>query len=64
MLDGILNGVLSEEKFSTTGVTQGNLELPLPLNFLDSHQTKNSEMKSCTDPMFSLPLRRANPLGR
>ena len=64
MFDEILNGILSEEKFPTTGVTQGNFELPLPLNFLDSHQTQNNEMKSCTDPMSSLPLRRANPLGR
>ena len=29
MFDGILNVTLSEE-VSTTGVTQGNLELPLP----------------------------------
>ena len=29
MFDGILNVTLSEEKFSTTGVTQGNLELLL-----------------------------------
>ena len=37
MFDGILNVTLSEE-FSTTGVTQGNLELPLPPDSLDSHQ--------------------------
>ena len=29
LFDGILNVTLSEEKFSTTGVTQGNLELLL-----------------------------------
>ena len=39
MFDGILNVTLSEE-VSTTGVTQGNLELPLPSNSLDSHQTQ------------------------
>ena len=39
MFDGILNVTLSEE-VSTTGVTQGNLELPLPPDSLDSHQTQ------------------------
>ena len=39
MLDRIRNRTLSEE-VSTTAVTQGNLELPLPLDFLDSHQTQ------------------------
>ena len=34
MFDGILNVTLSEE-VSTTGVTQGNLELPLPPDSLD-----------------------------
>ena len=43
MFDGILNATLSE-KASTTGVTQENLELPLPLNSLDSHQTQNNKM--------------------
>ena len=28
------------EEVSTTGVTQGNLELPLPSDSLDSHQTQ------------------------
>ena len=37
MFDGILNVTLSEELF-TTGVTLGNLELPLLPNSLDSHQ--------------------------
>ena len=39
MFDGILNATLSEEPY-TTGVKQGNLELPLPPNSLDSHQIK------------------------
>ena len=34
MSDGILNVNLSE-KVSTTGVTQGNQKLPLPLDSLD-----------------------------
>ena len=38
MYDRILNVTLSEELF-TTGITQRNLELPLPPNSLDSHQT-------------------------
>ena len=40
MFEGVLNATLSEEKVSTTAVTQGNLELPLPPNSLDLHQTK------------------------
>ena len=35
--DRILNATLSEENVSTTRVTQGNLESPLPPNSLDSH---------------------------
>ena len=38
MFDKILNATLSEEKVSTTRVTQGNLELPLPPNSLDTKQ--------------------------
>ena len=34
MFDGMLNVTLSEE-VSTTGVTQGNLKLPLPPDSLD-----------------------------
>ena len=34
MFDEILNATLSEE-VSTTGATQGNLELPLPPNSFD-----------------------------
>ena len=37
MFDRILNVTLSEE-VSTTRVTQGNLELPLPPNSLDTKQ--------------------------
>ena len=37
MFDRVLNVTLTEEKVSTTGVTQGNLELLLPPNSLDSH---------------------------
>ena len=40
MFDGVLNTTLSEEKVSTTVVTQGNLELPLLPSSLDSHQTE------------------------
>ena len=35
--DRILNATLSEKNVSTTRVTQGNLESPLPPNSLDSH---------------------------
>ena len=43
MFDRILNvGIIawrkSEEKFSTAGVTQENLGLPLPPNSFDLHQ--------------------------
>ena len=40
MFDGILIVTLSEEKISTTGSIQGNHKLPLPPNYLDSHQTQ------------------------
>ena len=39
MFDGILHVTLSQEKVSTTGVTQGNLELLCP-NSPDSHKTQ------------------------
>ena len=39
MFDGFLNVTMCEE-VSTTGVTQGKLELPLPPDSLDSHQTQ------------------------
>ena len=38
MFDGILNANLSDEKVSTTGITQENPELHLPPNSLDSLQ--------------------------
>ena len=53
MFDGILNATLSEEKVFTAGVTQENLELPLPPISLDSYQTQNT-MKSWTEPTSSL----------
>ena len=39
MFDRFLKVTLCEED-STTGVTQGNLEHPLPPDSLDSHQTQ------------------------
>ena len=45
MFDGILNVTLSEEKVSTTGVTQRNLELLLRPNSPDSQQTQIQEYK-------------------
>ena len=57
MFDGILNVTLSEE-VSTTGVTQGNLKLPLPPDSLIHTKHSNNKMKSCADPMSSFPLRR------
>ena len=39
LFNGVLNVTLSEEKVSSTGITQGNLELLLSSNSLDSHQT-------------------------
>ena len=47
--------ILSDEKVSTTGVTQENLELPQPPNSLDSHLIQNNKIKSWTDPTSSLP---------
>ena len=47
-------GMILNEKVSTTGVTQENLELPLLPNSLDSHQTQNNKMKFLTDPTFLL----------
>ena len=52
MLDGILKATLSE-KVPPTGVTQENLELPLPPNSLDSHQTRNNKKKFWIDSTFS-----------
>ena len=54
MFGRILNATLPE-KFSTTEVTQEDLELPWLLNSLDSHQTQKNKMKFWTDPMLLLP---------
>ena len=43
MFEGLLNVTLSEEKISTAGVVQGNLELLLRPNSPDSHQTEIQE---------------------
>ena len=64
MFDGILNATLSEEKVSTIGVLQENLELPLPPNSLNSYQKQNIKMKSWTDPTSSLPWGRTHPLAK
>ena len=42
MFDRILNVFLPEE-VSTIGVTEGNLELPLPPNSLDLHQRQKTQ---------------------
>ena len=49
MFDGILNEAL-HEKFSTTGVTQENLDVPLPPNSLDSHQAQTNKIKFLAGP--------------
>ena len=49
MFDQILNVTPSEEKVSITGVTQGNLELPLRPNSPDSQKHKYKNMKFWTD---------------
>ena len=54
MFDWILNVTLPGELF-TTGFTQGNLELFLPPNSLDSHQIKNNMVKISTDPRSWFP---------
>ena len=64
MFDRILNATLSQEKVSTTWVTQGNLELSLPPNSLDSHETQNNKIIFRTDPTSSFPWRTTHPLGR
>ena len=45
MFDRILTATLSKEKISTTGVTQGNLELLLPPVSPDSPQTNTIRCK-------------------
>ena len=51
MFDRILNATLPE-RFSTTGVIQENLKLPLLPNSLDSHQTQNNKTKFLDGPRF------------
>ena len=55
MFDGILNVTPSEEKVSTTWVTQGNLELLLRPNSPDHTKHKYKKMKCWTDPTSSFP---------
>ena len=43
MFNEILNETLPEKKVSTTGATQGNLELLLRPNSPNSHQTQLQE---------------------
>ena len=63
MFAEILNATLSEE-VSAIGVTQWNLELPLPPNSLDSHSKhKNNKMKSWNDLTSSFPLGRTCSLN-
>ena len=63
MFDEILNVTLSEEA-STTGVTQENLELPLPSNSLDSHQTKKQQDEILDWPHVSISLKENSSTGR
>ena len=62
MFDGILNVTLSE-KVSTTGVTQGNLELPLLSNSLNSHQTQNQSDEICDSPHTLISFKENSPTG-
>ena len=64
MFDRVQNATLSEEKVSTNGVTQGNLELLLPPNSSLIHtKHKYNKMKSWTDFTSSFPWRRTHPFG-
>ena len=64
MFDGILNVTLSQEKVSTTRVTQGNLELLLRPNSPDSHQAQIQEYKILDWPTSSFPWKRTHLLGK
>ena len=64
MFDGILNVTLSEEKVSTTGVTQGNLNSSCILILFIHTKHRYKKMKSWTDPTSSSPWRRTHLLGR
>ena len=57
MFDGILNVTLSEEKVSTTGVTQGIIELLLHPNSPDSHQTQIQEYEILDWPHVLISLK-------
>ena len=57
MFDGILNVALSEEKVSTTGVTQGNIELLLHPNSTDSYQTQTQEYEILDWPHVLVSLK-------
>ena len=50
MFDRVLTATLSWEKVFITGVTQGNLELILPPNSLDSQKTQKQQDESQCDP--------------
>ena len=58
--DRILNSTLSQ-KVSVAGVTQENLELPLPPNSLDSYQTQNNKMKLWTGNVFTTMKENSPP---
>ena len=56
LLNNLLGQRRSEEKFFITGVTQGNLELPLSRNSLDLHlrQKQQNEILDSTCVLISL----------
>ena len=56
IFDRIVNATLSE-KVSTTGVTQGNLELLLPPSSFDSHETQNNKMISLKENSSTCSIR-------
>ena len=45
MFDRVLTATLSGDMVSSTGVTQGNLELTLPPNSLSSQQTHKKKIR-------------------
>ena len=58
MFDGILNVTSSEEKISTTGVAQGNLDLLLRHNSPDSDQTQIQEDEILDWPHVLISLKK------
>ena len=58
----ILNVTLAEDLL-TTGFTQGNPELLLSPNSLDSHQIKNNKAKFWTDPRSSFLFKENSSTG-